>query len=183
MLAWSSCIIRCRIRCEPVRCTSTFTPGYAVSKSLATFSELVSASEVYQTTLPPLRAASSRASCAAVGAAQAIRAETNRTSARRRCLITTPLGGEGVHQGREPRLRGERVHERDHARGLRVGNGLRRVGAELGGELLAGHRGIGPPPRCGSAPPRSPRAAAGSARGGAARSPCRDARWSRKDRA
>ena len=27
MLAWSSCITRWRIRCEPVRCTSTLTPG------------------------------------------------------------------------------------------------------------------------------------------------------------
>src|ERR1700740_1543462 len=122
MPACSSCIIRCRIRCEPVRCTSTFTPGYAVSKSLATFSELVSASEVYQTTLPSLRAASSRASCAAAGPAEAIRIEISRTSARRWYLITTPLGGEGVHQGAEARLGGQGIHQRDHARGLRVGH-------------------------------------------------------------
>src|SRR5258705_12478814 len=133
MLAWSSCILRCRIRCEPVRCTSTFPPGYAVSKSLATFSELVNAREVYQTTLPSLRAASSRGSWAAAEVAERIRAETSSARTRRQpervrdgeYLITTPLGGEGVHQGGEPRLRGQRIDEGDHARGLRVGNGLR----------------------------------------------------------
>ncbi len=62
MFACSSCITRWRIRCDPVRCTSTLIPGYAASKSLATFSALGSASDVYQTTLPSFFAASTRAS-------------------------------------------------------------------------------------------------------------------------
>src|SRR4029079_15369519 len=74
----------CRMRCEPVRWTSTLTPENLASKSLATFSAVDSASEVYQTTLPSLRAASSRASCAAAGTAAA--SEARRAPASRRFM-------------------------------------------------------------------------------------------------
>jgi len=47
-----------------VRWTSTSIPGYATSNSLATFSALERASDVYHTTWPSFFAASTLASCA-----------------------------------------------------------------------------------------------------------------------
>src|SRR3970282_390225 len=89
MLAWSSCMRRWRIRSEPVRWTSTLIPGYAASKSLATFSELDKAREVYQTTLPSFFAASRRASCAGTEAAERRTARAARLVASRRRVIAS----------------------------------------------------------------------------------------------
>src|SRR5713101_5102142 len=86
------------MRCEPVRCTSTLIPG------LATFSALVSARDVYQTTLPSFLAASTRASWATAGAGAARRARPSRMGATERCRrrttrIATPLGQPLREQG------------------------------------------------------------------------------------
>src|SRR5438128_4701433 len=140
MPAWSSCIIRCRILCDPVRCTSTFTPGYAVSKSLATFSELVRASEVYQTTLPSFFAASTRASWAQAGAAAKKTASTDSTRSLR---MGIPLGGERFHQGGEALQRVEAGHGLDDAGGPRLGDGEGGIAAELRLHLLPGHGQVG----------------------------------------
>src|SRR5712692_9223633 len=155
---------RWRIRSEPVRCTSTLIPGYAASKSLATFSALVSAREVYQTTLPSFLAASPRASWATAGAGAARRARPSRMGATERCRrrttrIATPLGqrireqGSGIiqppHQlsgsgGRRVRARcelgGERFHQGVKAQQrVEAGHGLDDTGSPLVGE---GERGI-----------------------------------------
>src|ERR1700682_237014 len=143
MLACSSCIIRCRIRCDPVRCTSTFTPGYAVSKSLATFSELVRASEVYQTTLPSFFAASACASWVAAGAALRKTAITDSTRSLR---MSIPLGGERFHQGREALQPVEAGHGLDDPGGPLVGDCERGSAAELRFDLLPGHGQVGAAP-------------------------------------
>src|SRR5713101_1592696 len=86
------------MRCEPVRCTSTLIPG------LATFSALVSARDVYQTTLPSFLAASPRASWATARAGAARRARPSRMGATERCRrqairIATPPGQPLREQG------------------------------------------------------------------------------------
>src|SRR3981081_822984 len=126
MLACSSCITRCRMRWEPVRCTSPLIPGSAVSKSLATFSELVRASEVYQTTLPSFFAASTRASWAEAGAAQKKAASTDSTRSLR---MGIPLGGERFHQGREALQPVEPGRGLDDAGGPPPGGGAGGVAA------------------------------------------------------
>src|SRR5439155_21589823 len=148
MLAWSSCITRCRIRCDPVRCTSTLIPGWAASNSLATRSALDRASEVYQTTLPSFRAASTRASCAAAEPAQSGRQSRRARPATRR---TSPIrflsGGERLHQTGEVRLGGEPLEDLEEARGRVVRHGEAGVAAELRLQFLAPHREVRPAAR------------------------------------
>jgi hypothetical protein len=72
------------------------TPGYAASKSLATFSALGRASEVYQTTLPSFFAASTRASSAAAGVKDSARPSARKLVMWRIRLIVPPFVGEGL---------------------------------------------------------------------------------------
>src|SRR3970040_1805212 len=144
MLAWSSAMTRWRIRSEPVRWPSTLIPGYAASKSLATFSELDSASEVYQATLPSFFAASTRASWADRGAAEQASASAITLAMRRPWVIGAPLCGERVHEGGDMLLGREALDDPDHARGLLVGHGESGIAAELRLQLLPRHGEVGP---------------------------------------
>src|SRR5215468_3564946 len=143
MLAWSSCITRCRMRCEPVRCTSTLMPGYSASKSLAAFSELDRAREGYQTTLPSLRAASTRVSCASPSRPVKSPARTSSRATRRQRVIDLPLSGQGAHQGVQVWLARQISREPDHRARLHVGHSQRGVATELALDLLARHGKVG----------------------------------------
>src|SRR5215510_15320886 len=143
MLAWSSCIRRWRMRCEPVRCTSTLMPGYAASNSLATFSALDRASEVYQTTFPSLRAASTRASCASPGPPAKSPARMSTRATTRRRGMALPLRSQGAHQGVQVWLARQVSREADHRARLRIGRGQRGVATELALDLLARHGKVG----------------------------------------
>src|SRR2546430_6752026 len=103
------------MRSEPVRWTSTVIPGYAASKSLATLSELESASEVYQTTLPSLRAASTRASWADAGIAASTSVNANAPT--RRLFMVRSSRRERLHEAVEARGGTQRAHAPGHARG------------------------------------------------------------------
>src|SRR5215467_3992272 len=143
MLAWSSCITRCRMRCEPVRCTSTLMPGYSASKSLAIFSALDRAREVYQTTLPSFRAASTRVSCASPGRPAKNPARMSTRATARQRVMDLPLRGQGAHQSVQVWLARQVSREADHRARLRVGRGQRGVATELALDLLARHGKVG----------------------------------------
>src|SRR5690349_21240643 len=154
MFADSSCITRWRIRCEPVRWTSTLMPGYAASNSLATCSALVSTSEVYQTTLPSFLAASRRVSgvwappAVARPASSAAATTTAHERSVRRLIGWSPrssgwLGGQRVDQGAQPRRRGQRVDGAHDGVGAARGQRQRRVATELRLDLRARQRRVG----------------------------------------
>src|SRR2546426_4966315 len=120
-------------------------PGWAASKSLATLSELESASEVYQTTLPSLRAASTRASWADAGIAASTSVNANAPT--RRVFTVRSSRCERLHEAVEARGGAERAHTPDHARGLLARHDEAGVPAELRLELLSRHRKLGAAPR------------------------------------
>ena len=79
-------------------------PGYAAAKSFATLSALESASEVNQTTLPSLRAASTRASWAGAATAESVRQHAMRLVTRRACVIHSEgTTGAGTSESAGPR--------------------------------------------------------------------------------
>src|SRR5262245_26689573 len=144
MFACISCITLCSIRCEPVRWTSTLTSGYAASNSLATFSALGRASDVYQTTLPSFFAASSRGSWATASVGSS-RTAARANSARRTSQVVIDPGSyaESRQQILQRAIVGQPVHARDHAVDLGGGQRQRGVTAELGLDLRPRQRRVG----------------------------------------
>src|SRR5947208_7123856 len=135
----------CAMCWEPLRWSWTPMPWQPASKSLATLSELESASEVYQTTLPSLRAASTRASWADAGIAASTSVNANAPT--RRVFMVRSSRCESLHEAVEARGGAERAHAPDHARGLLARHDEAGVPAELRLELLSRHRKLGAAPR------------------------------------
>src|SRR5439155_21932648 len=111
---------------------------------------LGSASEVYQTTLPSFRAASTRRS-SAEDAAAAVRAPVTASTPRsvERFLMPCPLLSrcESLHEAAEASGCGERVHVADHPGRLLVRHDEAGVATELRLQLVARHRRRSAPPR------------------------------------
>src|SRR5262245_36551139 len=143
MPAENSCISRDITRSEPVRCTSTLMPGCAASNSLATFSALGSASDVYQTTLPSFFAASRRASWAEATGATASEAISASAHSSVGSIAILRWGQGPEHFGQRRAIR-EPVDGPDHALHFVGGQGEAGIPAELRLDLGARQRRVGP---------------------------------------